>query len=179
MAGTKSLEKLFAGRGFADFRWLDPKDIVVAQWVRMKCLYGCWEYGRNAACPPHAPSVAECDRFFHEYKRAVVFHFEKKVDKPEDRHAWSRKINRSLLDLEIDVFKAGYERAFILFMDSCNFCLECGGGQAGCKEPRLSRPTPDAMGMDVYTTVRKLGYPIKVLADYNQTMNRYAFLMIE
>jgi predicted metal-binding protein len=179
MAGTKSLEKLFAARGFTDFRWLDPKDIVVAQWVRMKCLYGCWEYGRTATCPPHAPSVAECDRFFHEYKRAVVFHFEKKVDKPEDRHAWSRKINRSLLDLEIDVFKAGYERAFVLFMDSCNFCLECGGVQAGCKEPRLSRPTPDAMGMDVYTTVRKLGYPIKVLADYDQAMNRYAFLMIE
>jgi hypothetical protein len=33
--------------------------------------------------------------------------------------------------------------------------------------------------MDVYTTVRKLGYPINVLSDYKQEMNRYAFLLID
>ncbi len=179
MAGIKVLKTLFAEHGFTDFRWLDPKEIVVGQWVRMKCLYGCGEYGKTWTCPPHAPSIAECERFFHEYKRAAVFHFQKKVDKPEDRHAWSRKICRGLVDLEIAVFKAGYERAFVLLMDSCNFCLECGAAQAGCKEPRLSRPSPDALGMDVYSTVRKLGYPIKVLANYDETMNRYAFLLIE
>jgi hypothetical protein len=27
--------------------------------------------------------------------------------------------------------------------------------------------------------VRKVGYPIHVLSDYSQAMNRYAFLMIE
>jgi hypothetical protein len=33
--------------------------------------------------------------------------------------------------------------------------------------------------MDVFSTVRKLGYPIQVLSDTSQTMNRYAFLLIE
>jgi hypothetical protein len=32
--------------------------------------------------------------------------------KPEDRHAWSRKINAKLVKLEREVFLAGYERAF-------------------------------------------------------------------
>jgi hypothetical protein len=35
------------------------------------------------------------------------------------------------------------------------------------------------MAMDVFSTVRRIGYPIEVLADYRQAMNRYAFLLIE
>ena len=32
---------------------------------------------------------------------------------------------------------------------------------------------------DVFTTVRKIGFPIEVLTEYSQAMNRYAFLLIE
>jgi hypothetical protein len=35
------------------------------------------------------------------------------------------------------------------------------------------------MAVDVFSTVRGYGYPIEVLADYSQAMNRYAFLLIE
>ena len=174
-----ALQKLFRKHGFDDVRWIDPKDFVVAEWVRMKCRYGCSEYGRTATCPPYAPSVEDCRRFFREYRRAAVFHFEKKVDRPEDRHAWGRKLDLALLKLEREVFLAGHVKAFLLFMDSCNVCLECGGSPATCKEPKLARPTPDALAMDVYTTVRGLGYPIEVLSDYKQAMNRYAFLLID
>jgi len=179
MRTNLALKNLFHKHGFTDFRWLDPKDIVVAQWVRMKCLYGCPEYGRTATCPPHAPPVEECERFFRGYNRAVVFHFEKKVDRPEDRHAWSRKLDLALLKLEQEVFMAGFFKAFLLYLDSCNMCLECSGTRPGCKEPKLARPTADALGVDVFTTVRKLGYPIEVLSDYRQAMNRYAFLLID
>jgi predicted metal-binding protein len=53
------------------------------------------------------------------------------------------------------------------------------GARSECKEPRSARPTPEAMAVDVFSTVRKIGYPIEVLSDYRQAMNRYAFLMIE
>ncbi len=33
--------------------------------------------------------------------------------------------------------------------------------------------------MDVFSTVRQAGYPIEVLSDYTQAMNRYAFMLIE
>jgi predicted metal-binding protein len=178
-ADNKELERLFAERGFTDFRWIDPAEIVVAEWVRMKCLYGCVEYGKNAACPPNAPTVDACARFFREYQRVAVFHFSKKVDRPEDRHAWGRKLSLELIKLETEVFKSGFVKAFLLFFDSCGICLECGSARAGCKEPKLARPTPDALAMDVYTTVRKIGYPIEVLSDYDQEMNRYAFLLVD
>ena len=45
--------------------------------------------------------------------------------------------------------------------------------------PQLSRPTVEAMAVDVYTTVRQIGYPIQVLSDYAQAMNRYAMLLVQ
>ena len=179
MSSHEELEALFGKHGFGDFKWIEPKDVIVAQWVRMKCVFGCPNYGRHATCPPNVPSVAECREFFDEYTKGAIFHFEKAFEKPENRHAWTRKVNQALLEVERQVFLAGYEKAFLLFMDTCGFCSDCSGVREECKKPQSARPTPESMAADVYSTVRKYGYPIEVLADYSQPMNRYAFLLIE
>lgn len=179
MTDRKELEALFEAHGYTDFRWINAEDIVVAQWVRMKCTFGCGEYGRNASCPPNVPSVPECRQFFDEYTTAVIFHFEEAVETPEDRHVWTREVNQGLVRLEREVFLAGYEKAFLLYMDSCYICADCAGTREECKSPRSARPSPEAMAMDVFSTVRQYGYPIEVLADYSEAMNRYAFLMME
>jgi predicted metal-binding protein len=179
MNNRKQLEKLFRKHRFSNFKWIDPQDIVVSQWVRMKCTFGCREYGKNACCPPNTPSVDECRSFFREYANGVVFHFEKKLENPEDRHEWTKGINKKLLSLERDVFLAGNPKAFLLFMDSCNLCNNCEEERTRCNNKRSARPTPEAMAIDVFSTVRHLGYPIEVLRNYSETMNRYAFLLIE
>jgi predicted metal-binding protein len=179
MSDHAGLEALFAKHGYTDFKWIEPAQIVVSQWVRMKCTFGCPDYGRNAACPPNVPSVTECRAFFNEYRTAAVFHFAKSLDKPEQRGVWSRKLNRSLLKLEREVFLSGYQKAFLLFMDCCRICTNCPGARVECKKPELARPSPEAMAVDVFSTVRQWGFPIEVLSDYAQEMNRYAFLLIE
>jgi predicted metal-binding protein len=179
MSDREVLERVFAAHGVADFRWMDPKEIVVSQWVRMKCEFGCGGYGQNATCPPNTPSVDACREFFEEYSEAAIIRFEKVVDRPEDRHAWTRGVNKGLVELEREVFLSGYEKAFLLFMDTCELCSECTGVRVECKVPRSARPTPEAMAVDVFATVRKVGYPIEVLAEYTEAMNRYAFLMVE
>jgi len=93
-----------------------PKKIAVSQWVRMKCMYGCKDYGRVASCPPNVPSVSECRQFFDEYKTASMFHFEKKLDNSEDRRPLGRQVNQGLLDLEREVFLSGYHKTFLLLM---------------------------------------------------------------
>jgi hypothetical protein len=47
-----------------------------------------------------------------------------------------------------------------------------------CKNLQLSRPCPEGLGVDVFATVRKMGFPIEVLTGYMQAMNRYSFLMV-
>ncbi len=175
----KKLEEMFRKRGYEDYKWINPKSIVVAQWARMKCMFGCKNYGRCGTCPPNVPSVSESEAFFKAYKTGAVFHFSKEVKRPEDRFAWTREVNSKLLELEREIFLSGYYKAFLLFMDSCNLCASCPGVREKCKNPKLARPTPESMAVDVFETVRKIGYPIDVLYEYSQAMNRYAFLMIE
>ena len=173
-----ALDDVIRGKGYTDYRWIEPRKIITAQWVRMKCMFGCNGYGRCAACPPNTPSLEACERFFSEYQEAVILHFTGTMDQPQDRHNWSKKINAKLVQLEREVFLTGYERAFLLFMDSCCSCKECTGTRETCREPSMARPSPEGMCMDVYSTVRRFGYTINVRTDYDQQMDRYAFLMI-
>jgi predicted metal-binding protein len=179
MTDRHKLETIFQRHGYIDFKWGDPKEFVVAHWVRMKCMFGCKEYGHVASCPPNVPSVEECQKFFQDYSEAAIFHFKKAVAKPDDRHDWTRSLNKELLDLEKEVFTSGYEKAFLLFLDSCSICKACSDTREECKEPKLARPTPEALAMDVFSTVRNVGYSIEVLSDYAQEMNRFAFLLIK
>jgi predicted metal-binding protein len=179
MSNRKQLENLFRKHRFEDFKWVDPRKIVVSHWVRMKCMFGCREYGKNACCPPSTPSVDECKDFLGEYAECAVFHFQKNVEKPEDRHDWTKGINARLLKMEREVFLAGNPKTFLLFMDSCDVCETCAEERAKCKNKRSARPTPEAMAIDVFSTVKQLNYPIEVLKDYSASMNRYAFLLVE
>ena len=179
MRENRELEKIFIKHGYEDFRWIDPKDIVVTRWVRMKCTYGCPNYGKSCSCPPNTPPISECRELFAEYENCAIFHFEQKLDDPEARHKWSRRINLDLLKLERDVFVAGYHKTFLMFMDTCGVCTECAQVLEQCKQPKKSRPSPESMGVDVFSTVRKCGYPIEVLSEYDNGMNRYAFLLTE
>lgn len=179
MKDRKELEALFHKHGCTDFKWVEPADVVVSQWVRTKCMFGCGNYGRNATCPPNVPSVEEVRQLFSEYRAAVIFHFAQGVEKPEDRHAWTKAVNQELVKLERTIFLAGYYKAFLLCCDSCHLCPECTETRDKCNHPRLARPSPESMAIDVFATVRKAGFQIEVLTEYTQTMNRYAFLLIE
>jgi len=178
-ADRQNLEGLFREHGFDDFHWLPAADIVVAQWVHMKCQYGCPEYGTNVACPPNNPSVAECERFFREYTDAALFHFVKAAPDEDERKRWSRPLNAKLLALERAVFLSGHRKAFMILMGGCPHCEECVGRPEACPHPGSARPTPEGLAVDVFSTAHAVGYPIEVLNDLSQPMNRYAILLID
>jgi len=70
-------------------------------------------------------------------------------------------------------------KAFMLFMDECRQCVECTGTRASCINKKEARPGPELLAVDVFATVRSVGYPIEVLHNYDQVMNRYAILLVE
>jgi predicted metal-binding protein len=179
MEDRARLEAMFLREGFADFAWIEARAIVVARWVRMKCMFGCDAYGTQACCPPNVPPVDECRRFIREYSTAVAFHFVKRVENPEERRAWAAAIYDGLLRVEREVFLAGHEKVFMLPMSSCMICAECASAKEECRRPEQARPTPEALGVDVFSTVQTLGLPIRVLSGYDEAMNRYAFLLVE
>ncbi|MBV7276853.1 DUF2284 domain-containing protein [Clostridium sp. PL3] len=175
----EKLEEFFNQYGFTDFKWVNTNDIIVAQWVRFRCVFGCPSYGKRCTCPPNVPNIEECKKMISEYKDIVVFHLEKQLEKPEDIKAWSRDTILKLLNLEKEIFLSGYYKTFLISFDSCKICESCIGNRIECRNPKMVRPGADAFGIDVYSTVRNIGYPIHVLKEYGEAMNRYAFLLIE
>ena len=179
MYNQQQLENLFDKYGFDDFKWVTGKDINVAQWVRLKCLYGCNSYGKKSTCPPNVPTVSECEKLFSEYGSAVVFHFNGMFETSEQLTHWCKAINNKLSKLEKDVFLDGFYKTFVLFIDECNICADCSSERSECKNKKIARPCTEALAVDVYGTVRKIGYPIKVIRESNEEINRYAILLIE
>lgn len=173
------LERIFLSHGCEDFTWIKASEIETAQWVRMKCAYGCRSYGKKADCPPNAPSFQECVRFFSEYDHCVLFHFKVRLEDPETRGAYTKEVNGRLLKIEREVFLTGHPKAFLFFMDECRLCAQCAGTPLECPNPGMARPSPESFCVDVFSTVGKCGYPIEVLKDYRQEMHRYAILMVE
>lgn len=174
----KQIENVILKFEFEEYKWIDPKDIIVSHWVRVKCLYGCDDYGR-ACCPPNVPSVDECREFFREYTSAIVFRFHFEAEKDNYPKTFSQKLNEKLLELEREIFLFDYHKAFVFSQSNCSLCQECARKKEDCKYPEKHRPSPEAFAIDVYGTARNLGMQIKVVTKPHQEIDRFAILMIE
>ncbi|MFW9910551.1 MAG: DUF2284 domain-containing protein [Candidatus Thorarchaeota archaeon] len=179
MIPDKRIEEILLANGFTDYKWIDHDEIPVSHWVRMKCMYGCSEYGKNACCPPNVPSVQDCQELLGEFKRILIFQFSLDPTSPSERTKWAKRVNKRLLELERTLFLEGLVRAFVLIISSCNLCSECTGNKKDCKHPSEARPTPEAFAIDVYSAAQNVGFPIHVLKTRDETMNRYALVLVD
>jgi predicted metal-binding protein len=173
------LEQIFQEAGLTDYRWIDPREIVVEEWVRFKCVWGCTSYGHRVNCPPNQPPVAECERFVRGYTTGAVFHFSRLISTDEENEEWTKPLNDALYAVERNAFLAGYYKAFALYPENCSLCKVCAGSKTECRNRMKSRPGPDSLGIDVYATVRKVGYPIQVVPERGHVVNRYGFVLVE
>ncbi|MBN2007721.1 DUF2284 domain-containing protein [candidate division KSB1 bacterium] len=178
MQHKDELEKIFAAYELNDFKWINSQDIVVANWVRMKCLFGCNEKG-HASCPPYLPEVAECQKIFREYTNGALFRFQFYAEKDNYPEKLSHQLTNTLHKLERNVFLLGYYKAFILNQVCCGICPECVMDIKDCKNPYKRRPSPEGFAVDVYTTARQAGFELNVVTESSQQISRFAILLIE
>ena len=178
-SAARRIEEIAKRHGFSDFKWINPKEVVTANWVRMKCQYGCPDFGRRGCCPPEVPSVADCRRFFDEYKLGLLLHSAIKFKDPELRFQWGREMQKKAVAFEREVFLTDLPKAFVFPPASCDLCTDCPGSKKDCKQPRAARPSLEAFSVDVYSTARKIGYPIHVLKGYGEETNRFGLLLVE
>jgi predicted metal-binding protein len=141
------------------------KTIVVAEWVRMKCQFGCDGYGQSLTCPPYSPSPDLTRRMLTYYKHALLVHGDEYTN-----------IHAIIPVLEREIFLDGYFKAFGMGAGPCQLCEKCA---KSCRHPDKTRPSMEACGIDVYSTVRGNGYPIKVLKDARCRGNYYGIVLIE
>jgi predicted metal-binding protein len=153
--------------GAVESKLIDPRTVVTAPWVRLKCQFGCPHYSTRLCCPPYTPTPEQFQKVLNCYKRAFLFHSRGMEVSPGE----------IAFELEQELFFQGFYKALSLGAGPCRLCKECNLQQ--CIHPLQARPAMEACGIDVYATVRANGYPIEVICDRTEIPNRYGLILIE
>lgn len=164
--------------GATGVRVIAPASVVTAPWVRWKCQFGCGGYDFSYCCPPHTPADVETRRVLDSYRRAILFHI-RTLPAP-DRSRRLKRFRTMLIDLEGELFKDGYYKAFAFLAGPCSLCRECGKitGQP-CNDRYRARPSMEACGIDVYQTARSNGFAIQPLRDETEPRNTFGLLLVD
>ena len=144
---------------------IPARSIVTAQWVRLKCQFGCGTYGTRLTCPPNSPTPEQTQKLVECYKNALMIHGDEYTD-----------IHEVISALEREMFLDGYYKAFGMAAGPCGLCKRC---PKTCAYPEKARPAMEACGIDVFATARANGFPIEVVRTENCKGNYYGVVLIE
>ncbi len=154
--------------GVIDACIISPSEVETAEWVRLKCQFGCGGFGQCLVCPPFTPTPEQMREVLDGYRRAVLIHCEPEAE-----------VKAIVAELERDIFLAGYWKAFGLGAGPCYFCKRCPVDEQECRHPDSARPSMEACGIDVFSTVKKVGFPIEVVRTTRQCPNYYGLILVD
>ena len=146
---------------------LGPADVVTAEWVRMKCLYGGCASGRCLTCPPYSPEPSQTRRLLDEYGTILLLRLDVTAGLAGNPLAQARRLAGIALGLERELFLAGHHKAFAIAGGRpCGRDGLCDCPDA-CDSRATLRPGPTGCGIDVFaTSARAAGHwpsrPVRV-----------------
>ncbi len=148
--------------------------IPVDERVTLKCqIPRCFGYGVGAQCPPNTLKPAELRDLLTKYTRAVFFIKDVPPDvivrdktTIKERVDAYQQLYKMVSEIESMAFYDGHYLAFGLAAGSCRhtFCGQLKDCQAmngdKCRFSLVSRPSMEAVGIDVYKMVAQAGWDI-------------------
>lgn len=155
---------------------IDTRNVVVENWVMLKCQYGCGGYGECLTCPPYSPTPEYMKKMIGEYSKGLLMQIEN--ISPTNRPRLSSALRRIVVDLEREIFLDGYYKAFGLAAGPCRFCKTCDT-KSHCKYPSMARPSMEACGIDVYQTARNCGFELEVVKTEDSPYAHVGLILIE
>jgi predicted metal-binding protein len=163
----------------ADAAQIIPTDqVVVADWVRLKCQYGCGAYGSCLTCPPYSPPPEVTRRVLSHYRQGVLLRMERAGGGWKEETRQRRQMSEVVADLERELFLADHYRVWGMGAGACRLCKECDPSSP-CRFPHQARPSMEACGIDVYTTVRQAGWEIEVVETMESPFRLFGLVLME
>lgn len=148
--------------GMAECVFINPKELVFEENVRMNCYY-CGKYNNNWRCPPNLPNI-NYRRMAQEYDAgcfvALSFDITNKAVHTEIRNESSVMLHKLLLELEKWMWNNNSPNAISFGGGSCKLCRG-GCGKEKCNNPYLSRSPLEAIGVNVVKSAAKYGIDIR------------------
>jgi predicted metal-binding protein len=151
---------------------IDPRSVTTAEWVRMKCQFGCPGFGMSHCCPPHTPTPEVTRKVIDSYQKAILLH--RRLTKGER----SKNFTETIFRLEIKIFLDGYYKAWSMGSGPCRLCKECDLS-ASCRHGYEARPSMEACGIDVFKTARDNGFPVEVIKTHQEERNIFGLILVE
>jgi predicted metal-binding protein len=112
--------------GIETLRPFSPEEIIVAEWVQLKCRFGCALYNRSWCCPPATPTPEKVREILSEYSVALLLqstHHMPSFYRDDGRKRASLvRCWKGTVSLERMLFLEGYHKAFSLVGESCSLC---------------------------------------------------------
>jgi predicted metal-binding protein len=155
--------------GASDTKIISIETISIEDQITEMCKAPlCERYGKSANCPPHVIPPMEAREWIRGYTAALLF----KIDVPsqlllsEERFDSFRKVYLIASELETLSIEAGYAFSKALAAGSCKpiFCYDvpCEALMDGreCRFPSLSRPSMEALGINVFRLAGDVGWEI-------------------
>ncbi len=187
------LRKMAREGGASDIQFIKPSKVVTARWVRLKCQYGCKNYGTRYTCPPNSPTPAETRQVLDEYTKAYLIKYKgflgydeyppKNLDKAMTD--LSLHVCKAAFDMERHAFLSGYYKAFSYGAHRCRLCDICDlmEERRGCRYPLQARPSLESAGIDVFKTAENAGLGTGVVHDKNilkpEELPTFTLLLVE
>ncbi len=152
---------------------VETSKVFTAPWVRMKCQFGCFNFGKSRCCPPHTPTPEEMRKILDSYTFGILLH----------RHLFKGykivdDFNEIVINLERTLFLDGYYMAWAIGSGPCTRCKECNI-EGPCNYADKARPSMEACGIDVFKTAHEHGMPIKTLKDHAEPRDIYGLVLVE
>jgi len=176
MKSVESFCKKAIEMGIKGAKIIDPASVVTAEWVRLKCQYGCPGFGESLCCPPRTPTPDITRKVIDSYRKAILLH--QRLVKGEKRSEKGKTFSKAIVRLEIEMFLDGYYKAWSMGCGPCDFCKECNLS-GSCKHGLDARPSMEACGIDVYKTARDNGFHIEVVRTRDEEMNIFGLVLVE
>jgi len=154
---------------------IEPGEVVVDDRVRYKCMWSCPHYNTSLMCPPYTPRPEETRRLLNQYRYALLVRREGPAEdfvggNAIEERSWirhGRDLHKTMLKLESSAFYRGFYLAIAMVGGCCRICYPdgaCQGLEQGrCLHPYESRPSMEALGIDVLSTLDKLGWEVQVV----------------
>ena len=151
--------------------------------VRLKCIAPrCLRAGETPNCPPYAPELDLVQRALSRYSWAILVKCDVELLEADAPGSGDTKVNRRhvlsfheksseiVYALERQAYKDGYHLAMGFGGGSCKDYL-CKGmlcqflDSGRCRFPHRARPAMEAVGIDVVSLIREVGWKAYALLD--------------
>jgi len=150
-------------------------NVVTAEWVRLKCQFGCDGFGKRLCCPPRTPTPEQMKRVLADYRHGLIYSY---TCTPKNYLPKRLSMQRLVPTIERTMFLDGNYKALGLMAGPCRLCKVCNL-KGRCRHPELARPSMESCGIDVYATARNSGIELDVVTREDATSKFINLILID